>query len=71
MTVDQVFDYFGSRGAVARALGITYEAVRQWEYTGSVPIRRQYEIERLSGGKLTPDVAKTPAISFTATQASA
>lgn len=59
MTADQILNYFGSRKAVALALNITYEAVRQWECSGYVPIRRQYEIERLSDGKLASDTTKT------------
>lgn len=50
MTKKQAIDHFGSTSALARALGVTYEAVRQWG--DEVPELRQYQIERLTGGAL-------------------
>lgn len=49
MTKSQAIQHFGSISALAKALGVTYEAVRQWEV---VPELRQYQIERITGGKL-------------------
>lgn len=49
MTKSQAIKHFGSISALAKALGVTYEAVRQWE---EVPELRQYQIERLTGGDL-------------------
>lgn len=46
----KAIDYFGSIPALARALGITYEAVRQWG--DIVPELRQYQLEKITGGKL-------------------
>lgn len=42
--------HFGNVGALARALGISGAAVSQWG--AEVPVRRAYEIERLTEGKL-------------------
>ena len=49
MTKTQAIKHFGSVSALAKALGVTYEAVRQWEY---VPELRQYQIERITLGAL-------------------
>ncbi|MDP9511372.1 Cro/CI family transcriptional regulator [Pseudomonas protegens] len=43
-------DYFGSIPALAKALKITYEAVRQWGE--EVPELRQYQLEKLTNGQL-------------------
>jgi len=49
MTKSQAIQHFGSISALAKALGVTYEAVRQW---ADVPELRQYQIERLTKGAL-------------------
>jgi hypothetical protein len=48
-------DYFGSIPALACALGITYEAVRQWGE--EVPELRQYQLEKITNGKLKPGIS--------------
>lgn len=57
MTKSQAIKHFGSVSALAKALGTTYEAVRQWEE--EIPELRQYQIEVVSGGalKAAPKVA--------------
>lgn len=52
MTKSQAVKHFGSISALAKALCVTYEAVRQWE---EVPELRQYQIEMLTGGDLKAD----------------
>ncbi|GLO23531.1 Cro/CI family transcriptional regulator [Pseudomonas putida] len=52
MTKSQAIKHFGSISALAKALGVTYEAVRQWQ---EVPELRQYQIERLTRGDLKAD----------------
>ncbi|MCM8910882.1 Cro/CI family transcriptional regulator [Pseudomonas inefficax] len=57
MTKSQAIKHFGSITALAKALGVTYEAVRQW---ADVPELRQYQIERITKGALKagkPDAA--------------
>lgn len=49
MTKSQAIKHFGSITALAKALGVTYEAVRQW---ADVPELRQYQIERITKGAL-------------------
>lgn len=57
MTKSQAIKHFGSVSALAKALGTTYEAVRQWEE--EIPELRQYQIEVVSRGalKASPKVA--------------
>lgn len=43
-------EYYGSIPKLARALKITYEAVRQWG--DEVPELRQYQLEKLTDGAL-------------------
>ena len=52
MNKSQAIEHFGSVSALAQALGVTYEAVRQWD---DVPELRQYQLEHLTGGSLTAD----------------
>lgn len=49
MTKSQAIKHFGSITALAKTLGVTYEAVRQW---ADVPELRQYQIERITKGAL-------------------
>lgn len=49
MTKTQAIQHFGSVSALAKALSVTYEAVRQWD---GVPEFRQYQIERITQGAL-------------------
>lgn len=50
MLTQEVLDYFGSKMATARALGITRQAIQGWEYV--VPLQRAWRIEDLTKGKL-------------------
>lgn len=52
MKKSQAIGYFGSVSALAQSLGVTYEAVRQWD---EVPELRQYQLEHLTGGILKAD----------------
>lgn len=50
MTTSNAVKYFGSKAAIARAIGINKAAVSQWGET--IPEGRAYQIEVLTGGKL-------------------
>lgn len=50
MTTSDAIKHFGKKIDLARALGLSPSAITQWGET--VPIRRQYELERLTEGKL-------------------
>lgn len=52
MTKAEAVQHFGGVAPLADVLGIRYQAVQQWD---EIPMRRQYEIERLTGGKLIAD----------------
>lgn len=51
MTRSEAIEFFGSASELARKLGISYEAVRQWPEE-KIPLLRQYEIRDLSSGVL-------------------
>lgn len=51
-------DYFGSIPKLARALKITYEAVRQWG--DEVPELRQYQLEKITNGELKAGQERQP-----------
>lgn len=56
MQTRKAIEHFGSTRKLAEALGITPQAINQW---GSVvPMLRQYELERVTGGNLKADTAK-------------
>lgn len=42
--------------AVAVALGVSQAAVAQWVQAGKVPMRRQFQVQILTRGKLRADV---------------
>ncbi|MBU0536868.1 MAG: Cro/Cl family transcriptional regulator [Gammaproteobacteria bacterium] len=52
MTPKQLIEHFGSRANAASNLGVTYEAVRQWDEAGEIPKTRQYQIEVVTKGQL-------------------
>lgn len=49
--------FFGNRTKLAAALGITRSATHQWG--DRVPIRRQYELERITNGQLKATLPET------------
>ena len=54
MKKSEVLEHFGTMEKVAEALGITRMAVSQWP-GDHVPMRRQYELERVTKGELKAD----------------
>ena len=52
MNFTTVLKQFGTHAALARALGVSVQAVSRWRKTGKIPIRRQYELQALSMGDL-------------------
>ncbi|MGL6529359.1 Cro/CI family transcriptional regulator [Aeromonas hydrophila] len=58
MTTSHAVKYFGSKAALARALGINKGAVSQWGET--IPQGRAYQIEVLTSGKLKADPSAQP-----------
>ncbi|MCI1025618.1 Cro/CI family transcriptional regulator [Pseudomonas alloputida] len=56
MKTKQAADFFGSKKKLAAALGISPSAVTMWGE--DVPELRQYQIERLTKGKVKRSVVK-------------
>jgi hypothetical protein len=52
MTTDEVYQYFGTAYAAAKAMGITKQAFSEWIKNGFIPLKRQKKIEALTKGKL-------------------
>jgi hypothetical protein len=50
MKKTDVIKFFGSVTATAKALGVKGQAVSMWGE--AIPMRRAYQVERLSDGKL-------------------
>lgn len=59
MTTSHAVKYFGSKAALAKALGINKGAVSQWGET--IPQGRAYQIEVLTGGQLKANPAASSA----------
>lgn len=52
MTIENVKEYFGSEKNISIALNVSRQAVNMWIKRGNIPMLRQYEIERITKGKL-------------------
>jgi len=56
MNYSDLFDHFGSQGAIARAVGLSQPSVWEWQKNG-VPEDRQLEFQKITGGALKADPA--------------
>lgn len=56
MKKHDVLEHFGGVVKTAQNLGITSQAVSMWS---SVPLGRQFQIERITGGELKADRPNT------------
>ena len=52
MTYAQIVRYYGTASNVARALGISRQAISKWGKRGHVPYEAQLLIEKATDGKL-------------------
>lgn len=50
-TLDKLKAHFGSYSELAKALGITRQAINDWRVKGAIPSGCAIEIERLTEGK--------------------
>jgi DNA-binding transcriptional regulator YdaS (Cro superfamily) len=48
--LQQAIDQIGSQSALARAIGVTPQAVQQWLENGRIPAKRVVAIEAATGG---------------------
>lgn len=55
MKPQEVIEYFGSQEKAAKALGIKQPNLSLWLKAGAVPELRQYQIEKITNGKLKAD----------------
>jgi DNA-binding transcriptional regulator YdaS (Cro superfamily) len=57
--VDRAIEALGGLPKLAKACGVTYQAVQKWQRTRRVPAERVLTVERVSGvsrGELRPDL---------------
>lgn len=52
MKVKELIDLYGTQKAVAKALGVSAVSVHKWVKAGVIPELRQYQIEKITKGKL-------------------
>jgi hypothetical protein len=50
MKLQDAIGYFGSRNKIAKALGVTRQAITRWR--DGIPALQQYRIEEMTKGKL-------------------
>lgn len=55
MQIQEAIDHFNGIPKLANALGISYQAVQQWEEKGEIPEGRQYQIQVITKNKLKAD----------------
>jgi DNA-binding transcriptional regulator YdaS (Cro superfamily) len=65
MSLEHAIQTVGGHRALARKIGVTYQAIQKWR-AGRVPAERCAEIERATGGEVTrhdlrPDLFDPPA----------
>ena len=53
MNVDEAISYFGDRKKMAENLGVSLYVTYRWDK--KLPMLRQFQIERMSDGKLKAD----------------
>ena len=61
--IKQAIDKAGGMHALARALGIKYQAIQSWQKNQKIPAERVIEVERVTGisrEKLRPDLFLAP-----------
>jgi DNA-binding transcriptional regulator YdaS (Cro superfamily) len=52
MTPTEACTFFNSQSDLARAVGVTSQAVNKWIAQGRIPLGRQFQIQVLTRGKL-------------------
>jgi hypothetical protein len=59
MTIKNVLAYFGGRTAASIALGVSYEAVRNWDEADCIPKLREFQIQVVSKNTFIAGEMKT------------
>ena len=52
MKLSEVFAHFGSQAETARKLGINRASITEWVKNQRIPIKRQWQIELITDGRL-------------------
>lgn len=51
--IQKAIQHAGGVSALAANIGVTYQAIQQWEKAGRVPAERAIQIERATDGEVT------------------
>lgn len=57
MSPTEAVSNFGNQSSLARALGVTPQAVNKWIAQDRIPLGRQYQLQVLTGGQLAASKA--------------
>lgn len=52
MTLEEVYQYYGSANQACKALGLTRQSFTAWNKRGYIPMLQQLRLEKLTNGKL-------------------
>lgn len=55
MKTQTAIDYYKTKAALAKALGLTRGAITHWSNDGFVPMGRAYQLQLITGGALKVD----------------
>jgi hypothetical protein len=55
MKISEAIAHYGSQAQLARAIGVTRQAVHAWLLAGAIPELQQYKLESLTGRRLRAD----------------
>ncbi len=58
MNLAKVIKHFGGKAGLAKSLGLSYQAVQQWEENNKIPHGRQYQIQVLTDGRFVAEQTK-------------
>ena len=57
MKTQDAIDYYKTKSALAKAVGLTRGAITHWSNDGFVPMGRAYQLQLLTGGALKVDIS--------------
>ncbi len=57
MTIDEVYNFFGSARGMERKIGISHASMKNWRVRGYIPIETQVRIQQLTEDMLKADLS--------------
>lgn len=57
MTIDEVYNFFGSARGMERKIGISHASMKNWRDRGYIPIETQVRIQQLTEDMLKADLS--------------